>query len=328
MVKELASAEAALRATGNPRDQAFANIVAGVLEARGGDIGSNTDKPLSTLVSQAQSKEKTEVNLDLVKSIMGQDFIGPEQVQATYGRQVTEKELTQLLAPLTIEMLLKGKELGAFLSLRTSRTGDKKPITGKFVYQTLEPQLKKEGKGAVFYSADWYHNEDFFVKETPRHNLALAFTTKDVIDGSTNVNYLNQSQILADFLKNKVFAGQTLAPEYKAAIDEFKNRKEELEEQLLGRDWRQAVSELSQLAINQLGRRTFAETVYDSATYLQSTGIRLLPNRWDRTISRTADGYLVSFGGSYADGADVDGWGPDDSNPDLGVCASWVVSKI
>lgn len=38
MVKELSKAIDALNATGDPKDQAFVKIVAGVLEARGGDI--------------------------------------------------------------------------------------------------------------------------------------------------------------------------------------------------------------------------------------------------------------------------------------------------
>ncbi len=327
MVKELEQAETALRATGNPRDPAFANIIAGVLEARGGDIGSNADKPLSTLSAEAPSKEKTEVSVDIVKAIMGQDFIGPEEVQRTYGRKVTEKELAQLLKPVTVEMLARGRELGAILSLRTGRTGDGKPITGQWMRQTLEPRLKEERKGRIFYNTDLYDKMDFFTQDGPRHDLALAFTTKNVIDGSTDVNYLEQTKSLVDFLQRKVFADQTLQPAYQDAITQFKNQKEELE-QLLARDWRQAAAKLSQLAINQLARRTFPEAVYDWATYLQNTGTRLLPNNWDWTTSRASDDSLVDFGHSDADGAYVAGWAPDFSAPRLGVCASWVVSKI
>ena len=267
------------------------------------------------------TREKTEVTLDLVKMIMDKDFIGPAQVEKATNRVITQAELTRLLKPITFEMLARGRELGAILSLRTSRTGDGTPITGRWMWQTLEHRLKEEHKGRLLYDTDWYGKEDFLTKEAPRHNLSLAFTTKNVIDGSTNVNYLEQTQILADFLTQKVFNGQTLPKGYRDAIAHFKNRKEELEK-LLKLDWRKAAAELQKLGINQLARRILPEAVYDSVAYLQSTDTRLLPDRWDWLNSRTADGYLVYFGGSGADGASVYSWRLDDSRSNVGVCAS------
>ena len=129
------------------------------------------------------ASEETEVPIDLIKAIMGSDFIGPEQVAKTYERVVTQQELALLLKPITVEMLARGKELVATLSLRTKRTGDGTPITGQWMWQTLEPRLQKERKGRIFYNTDWYGKKDFFTREAPRHGLYLAFTTKDVIDG-------------------------------------------------------------------------------------------------------------------------------------------------
>jgi len=192
---------------------------------------------------------------------------------------------------------------------------------------------------------DWYQSHGTNAESTCRHfgisksvfyrwknrynpaNLkSLEFDTKtrkpkNVIDGSTNVNYLEQTQILADFLTQKVFNGQTLPKGYRDAIAHFKNRKEELEK-LLKLDWRKAAAELQKLGINQLARRILPEAVYDSVAYLQSTDTRLLPDRWDWLNSRTADGYLVYFGGSGADGASVYSWRLDDSRSNVGVCAS------
>ena len=41
-----------------------------------------------------------------------------------------------------------------------------------------------------------------------------------------------------------------------------------------------------------------------------------------RYVKRTADGNLVNFGNSDADGANVNRWNPDNSNSNIGVCAS------
>ena len=56
MVKELEKAEIALLATGDPRDQGFADIIAAVIRARGGDIKDikDTTLPQTALKSEAQ----------------------------------------------------------------------------------------------------------------------------------------------------------------------------------------------------------------------------------------------------------------------------------
>ncbi|OGE10528.1 hypothetical protein A3A60_03225 [Candidatus Curtissbacteria bacterium RIFCSPLOWO2_01_FULL_42_26] len=275
------------------------------------------------------TREKTEVTLDLVKMIMDKDFIGPAQVEKATNRVITQAELTRLLEPLSIEMLARGKELGAFLTLRTGKAGDGSPLTAKWMQQKLEPGLKEDGKGRILYDTDWYGKENFFTKETPGYDLALAFTTKNVIDGSTGLNYLEQTQLLADFFKEAVFRGQKLPDVYQQAIDEFESKMGKLQQLLKdGNKWQQAAMKLSKLAINQLARRNFPEGIYDLALYTQSTGTWLLSNRWDWLNSRTADGFLVHFGRSAAAGASVYRWRPDRSSSSLGVCASWIVSKI
>ena len=100
-----------------------------------------------------------------------------------------------------------------------------------------EEEFKKAGGGKILYKTDWYKDEEFFTKETPE--LSWALTSKEVIPDSTGKNYLKQTEVIIDHLKNKVFKGMEMPDEYKEAILEFEEKKEEIQK-LISSDWQKA----------------------------------------------------------------------------------------
>ncbi len=289
-----------------------------------------SQKPSAGADRSPITQEETKITPEFVRRIMGKDFIRPDTVRMAVGREVKPAQLSRLLEPLDLEMLLRIKELGGFLSLRTDRAGDGSPLTAQWMHQHLEQKLVDDGKGKIFYNTDWYNRHGFFRNEAARYGedgLALVLVTKDVVKGTTKRNYADQTVALADFLKDQVYASRQLPDVYQEAIDEFMGQREELTN-LQYSDWKKAAIRLSELPLNILTRGIFAERIYDSSVYLAQNDERLLPNTWDWTRSRTSDDRLVYVGDSVASGAYVDGWYPDGSDPGLGVCASLIVSQI
>ncbi|OGD92615.1 hypothetical protein A2697_00440 [Candidatus Curtissbacteria bacterium RIFCSPHIGHO2_01_FULL_41_44] len=111
MVKELEKAELALLATGNPQDQGFANIIAAVRRARGGDIEDTTPQtgpkseardvvvPLVKVIEAYQNQPHTPELITQTHQAIWQDR--GERVGTTYevtSCPYTQEKLTDLEA--------------------------------------------------------------------------------------------------------------------------------------------------------------------------------------------------------------------------------------
>jgi len=79
---------------------------------------------------------------------------------------------------------------------------------------------------------------------------------------------------------------------------------------------------LEALNLTELCRQSPVEALYDITAYFQTTGERLLPNRYTWTKRRGSGGRLVGVGGFDSGGVGVDSPTPDDSNDFLGVSFS------
>lgn len=251
-----------------------------------------------------------ETALERAEALMGRDFLGPDAVRETFGIDVE----TIPAIPFSENNLERAKELGQMLVLRVDRAADGAPLTMRKMEAALE--------GAIYLSEktdSWYKNENFFTTETP--TVGWALVSKDVIPNSTSKNYHQQTEVLADYVRSKVFHGETVPAEYEAALTEWDAEKDEIAA-LVGTNWQEAAKRLEALQITQLTRQSPADVLYDGLMRLQARNECLLGGKFTWTKRRTLDGVPVSVGSANALGAKVSIWGPDFAHGALGVSFS------
>ena len=267
-----------------------------------------------------ETKEQGKVSYQEAKDILGEDFLGPEATEKTWGFQSEAIPI-----PFTREELIRAKELNQFLTLRVDRLKD---ASGSYVSFTMQnadriagPNFQTAKKGKILLSVgdQWKLDSNFFTTETP--SVQWSLVSRDVIPNSTNKNHLQQTEALIDYLKNQVFQGQPIPPEYQEAIDAFEAQKPTILA-LMKTDWKTAALALENLIINQMTRQTPVEALQDTTVYFDNTGKRLLETNYTWTSRRSSDGYLVNFGSADAKGASLGRWRPDDADDDLGVVLS------
>ena len=252
------------------------------------------------------------------REILGKkDVLGPEEIEKTFGLKLKTEDIPKI--PFGKVDLERAKELGQFLILRVDKAKDGTGLSMKTMHDLLAKEFEKEDYGKILASIDWYKEENFFTKETPR--LSWALTSKEVIPNSVSKNYLKQIEEIVNYLKNKVFEKRAVPKDYEEAINEFSEKKGKIEK-LMEENWQEATQELENLKITKLTRQSPSEFLYDFLVYFKSNKERLLENMYTWSSRRDSDGRLVRLGGAGADGARVGSGEPDDSNDALGVVFS------
>ncbi|MCX6713701.1 MAG: hypothetical protein NTV48_01180 [Candidatus Vogelbacteria bacterium] len=230
------------------------------------------------------------------------DCFGPQEL-----RQIGIEVVEVPPVPLSEKMLAHLRTLGVSLEWH-------EPETAQGLHDRLGNKL---GEGKLLYKVDWYGGDPIYTEE----KSAVAHwrvVTKNIVPDSTSHKYLPQTRVLAEYLKGKVFAGQSLPEKFRRAIEEINDREKELSE-LVERDWNRGGEQVVKLAVNQLCRGTAEQSLYGIALHGQVNKEYLLTGLWDWTKSRSSDGYLVDVGHADEHGVGVDGDDPGDSGSDLGV---------
>ena len=287
--------------------------------------GSKTPEEIQAALDQLNqlSQELTgqgieKLKLQLAKEIMGESFFGPDEVKAAFLDQVDVSEIPSI--PFASEELEKAKELGQMLILRIEKAKDGSALSMKKMQELLDGKMKD---GTKPLQGDWYKEEKFYTTEAPEASWALV--SKEVVPDSPNKNYLQQTQVLIDYLRNEVFKDVEIPAEYADAMNEFESEKAGIAAIVSGFDeseWEKAAQMLEELKINQLTRRSPAETLYDLMVCYQQTGEKQLPKMYDWTSHRHFDGNLIYVGNFKSDGVSVDGLGPGWSDSSLSVSFS------
>ena len=276
-------------------------------------LGLTKNRPKSP-----ERKRETGVSIEQAKEILGEDVLGPEAVEATFG--FSPEDIPPI--PFSIEEIERAKELNQFLELRVDRASDGEPLDMNKMHKLLQPEFIAKNQGKILSSygqADsWYRNEDF-LKDVPRASWVLV--SKDIIPNSLSKNFLQQTEVIANYLKTDIFKDQEMPEVYKEAIDEFEAKKAGIQA-ILTSNWQEAAKQLSELKINQLTRQLPVETMYDFLMYFKNNKKRLLESKYTWTLRRDSDGRLVNFGNSDAVGANVNRWTPDTAAGHLGVAFS------
>jgi len=275
-------------------------------------------KTLSELMEPAIKLEgELKEQLEEAKEIFGKDCLGPDEIFKAFDIALKSEEIPDI--HFSREELEKAKELNQFLVLRTDKAPDGEPLTMEKINNLLKKEFEDDKKGKVLYDRDWYKDEDFFKEQTPEINWALV--SKEVIPDSTSKNYLQQTEIIVNYLKTNVFKDKDLPKQYQEAIKEFEEQKDEIQK-LIDSDWKTAAEILEGLKITQLTRQTPVETLYDLLIYFQNNEERLLEDKYTWTRCRSSGGGLVRVGSFVSDGVDVYGWLPGRVHSSLGVSFS------
>ncbi len=232
-----------------------------------------------------------------------ENFFGPDDVENAFGVHLKPHEIPPI--PFSLGELERARELGQFLVLRINRAPDNEPLTMEKMESLVRESFEKEGDG-VFYNDTLSKVEKFSVTDTS--NLAWALTSRELIPNSTKQNYLQQTETLVNYLKEYVFAGQTLPPEYADAVAEFEkyydlhfkgNTYVQISQLLNGKNWRTYAKEISELCINQLTRQQPIEVLYDMLIcFKKNKHDRLLENQSTLTNHCSSDGRIVILGGA------------------------------
>ena len=268
----------------------------------------------------------TGVNIESAQRLFGENFLGPRQVEKGLDIKINDKDIPAI--PFTEEELREAKDRGEILILFCDKSLQGQAITMEYMDRHLKTQFEKDQKGKILYNTDWYKSEDFFTKDTPKLRWRLVST--ELLSESLNKNYLQQTEILADYVRKTIFRNKKLPAEYQTALKEFEDQKASIA-QLIGNNWQEAAKKLGGLRaakklgglkLTQLLRNTPSEWMYTSLVYFQNTGKRLLPNAVTWTSSRSSSGSLVCVGGFGSVGLSVGDDDPGGSNYYLGVCPS------
>ena len=302
--------------------------------AQSGDFsqaGAMKDDIEERLAALEASMAPEGLSLKEAKEIMGANFFGPDEIKAALGLRFKEKipdipfskEIIERLKDTHQLILYGGNEFelaGGFMGIFLN-------VEGKRLYEMLENK-KKDGT-KLLASVDWYKDEKFFTQEGTK--LEWKLVSKDLIPDSTSKNYLEQTVVLADYVRGLYDDRSKMPDEVRTALDEWDFLKNnavkfaELQKNTVSQteaEWKSAADTLESLKLTQLFRESFSEWIYRTALAEHATGERLLPNTYSWTKSRTSGGSFVGAGYFGDGGGIVYGWGPLNSNSLIGCTFS------
>lgn len=263
--------------------------------------------------------------LEEAERILGKDVFGAKDVEKVFGVRVDRVPAV----PFTRKELEQAKALGQQLILYVDTLsieesggllrGKKKNVVPFTMENMKKGVLKAHDGNPLWYSQDWYNNEAFFKSEKPRAGWRL--TSKEVIPNSPSKNYLDQTDMLVEYLKTQAFKGTPLSKEYADAIDEYTKKRPTIAS-LMASDWQKASQELASLKITKLARESPVEAMYRLAVNSLARDAKPLPGMYTWTSGRASGGRLVLVGNFDAVGAYVINVDPGLTNGFLGVCFS------
>ena len=267
------------------------------------------------------------------REIMGANFFGPEEIKMALELEFPDKipeiyfskEIIEKLKD-THQLILYGGKLEGGISHNAGKTYVREVSGQNF---DARFQNKKKDGTKLLHDVDWYKNEEFFTKDSSE--LQWKIVSKDLIPNSTNKNYLEQTDVMVDYVESMYTDPSKIPSEIMGALMEWHdlrrdtkrfNELKRLTESSDEAEWKSAADTLETLKLTQMFRESFIEWFYRTALTERATGERLLPNKYSFTKSRTSDGYFVVAGGLVVDGGDVYRLRPGYSLSSLGCAFS------
>ena len=254
----------------------------------------------------------------------GGKFYGPESLKAM--KLKTPDTLPPL--PPTEEIERYAKQ-GFSLRLMPDRAPDNAPLTMEKMNEILDPLIKKcqnkqdpdEEDWRLLYKVDWYATEDLYKKAVT--SLCWVFTSDKLLDDSTSINYLGQTDCIDKYVCETLYEGKSLPQDIQKASGQFKGKRANIDKNIKANKWKEAADELKALDITQLFRPEAQDVIFFFAqTFLNSPPNkreRLLEALYAWTKTQSSDGALVYAGGCDPRGARLNRYGPAYARDRLGV---------
>jgi len=270
-----------------------------------------------------------EVSMEEAKEIMGVNFLGPEEAEEALGLRF-EGEIPAIPFPKEIlEKMKDTHQLILYPDMLKDAADKIVPVISDDLYEYLDKK-KKDGT-KLLYDTDWYKNETFFKRNGPEVKWKLV--SKELIPNSTSKNYLEQTDVLCEYVKNTydIEDIDEIPIEVMEAMHEWDDLKRDTKKfEELKRftksdneaEWKSASDTLEKLKLTQMFRESFIEWFYRTALTERATGERLLPNKYSWTKSRGSHGSLVDAGDFDGDGGFVNGWRPRNLDSNVGCAFS------
>lgn len=262
-------------------------------------------------------------------------FFGADTVKKNYGVDISEEELAQIPFNLTEAEAVNAKRLDHMVSLHSNRLGNGKPLN----MLTLNEYIAKKEKRKLLFSTDWYQKEEF---GNAADELEWRETSIKSVPGTADQNYLTQLELLIVYLRNEVYKGLPLPAHYEEAIQEFEQRKPELQRMIQSwnqqhpsvrlpngqpaPNWYVAAEIFANLKINRDIRPTPVSALQDNEI-IRPSGVNMLENIYTWTEARASVGDLVCVGRAVSVGSGVSSWYPADHDTGLHALFSRSLSK-
>lgn len=283
----------------------------------GGDTRHALDLKKQIELVVGELRDSLHVDEKRAEEIMGKEnVLGLEAVRTFFDVRAHPFILDRI--PFKTWELKRARELGQQLIYYTDTLGEyrtvgisgQRVVTEPLTLENLKQSFPKtRGGGPMFRDQNWYAKKDFFTNERPRTGWRL--TSKEVIPGSYNKYYLEETEGLIEHLSEKVFADKKMPKEYEEAISEFHNERPNISRLLRGGKQDEVVKMFSGLKITRLTRELPVETMYRLILNDCVGNPNLLSSTWTRT--GTFDDSSAIFVGSPAkEGATFNGNGVDE----------------
>ena len=272
-------------------------------------------------------EEQLRVSPEQLQEILGSENVErKEQIEAVFGIPLETLPPVRLKRAEIEHLRDQARERGTVLLAILETPTMKHPETGEEIPKTLANMKRFFPKAhdgrPLLYTQDWYEKDEgstFYNIETPP--FAWKFVERDVLPESTNKNYAEQTELLAEYIRTTLFPENKIPPEYQQALDEWEEKKQAIFDLLAKEtpaDDKQAFTLLSALKITDLCRESNAEVLSDLILRNKTRNTKDLPDKWvfTKTVTKTAK--FVISGYFDSDGATVYWHGPRNSNGSFG----------
>ena len=260
-----------------------------------------------TIAPKRKEKKGEGISPKEAETLIGADhFFGAEAVRKAFPGVPLKPEQIPAI-PFSREDLQRAKELGDSLRLRVNKAPGNGKLNMQKMQEWLQPAFDQKNEGKILYDTDWYESEDFFTEEP---ELCWVLTSDGIIPDSEDKDYLQQTEHVAEYLRDTVYQGKKIPQQYADAIKEMDSQKDEIRRLIDANKWQEAAEKLANLKLNKLTRRVPVEVLYDMLVTFQNGDKRHLKDFYDWTGVRSSGGRLVGVGEFDPGGVYVNSWSP------------------
>ncbi len=273
------------------------------------------------------------------KEILGEEFfIGPEDVEETFGFKLNFKDIPQI--PFSVEEIELHQKRGDMLVLNLDKTPDGELLTIEMMStkainvlggNIIERDAKGDPNKYLLYtnqfdengkvkSSAWFSGEAEISKQTPK--AGWQFVSPEILPPSISKDAISQIEVLMENAKSDFFSGK-FPVEHAEAEKEFQSKKDEIRRLMSENKYVESSKLISELKISQLLSEPVQNAIFRYLVSYKKGKQLFVDGKYMRSMcGASSDGGLLLFGDADSSGALVNGDDPDSSYVSLGAVSS------